>query len=397
MDLRNFGIQITLTKGMNLEPYLQQKNVRVGYFSKHRSLLVLPSGRYSVGAFLGSGSYSTIYLATHETTNISYSIKLIPVKKTTFESVIREAIIHILLAKESVNESHGPYVPRFYEIAYDSYNDLMILRTETIQDILYDRFRAGTREENDNIVPHAIAQIAYILDFFYKRLGFNHRDCKPNNILYNYDPTTGKFDIKLIDFGLSCLSWNGISIHAGDRFGGAACYRPSRDLTQFLYATYTDRSIPLSERLRGTMRECLTFPVDGKVCRMYEGCHAYGNPMEVWAHSYRFMNDRRVENPHTVPRVLKRRMLDYLGMPAKGVVDRRSIVGLPHCVPERVLNPRTRRCVLRASAEGRRVLRLSKRYSTPSPKTLRKYRDSRNRNHTTKAKGSRKGQGQFHL
>jgi serine/threonine protein kinase len=397
MDLRTFGIQFTLSKGMKLEPHLLQKNIRVGYFSKHRSLLVLHSGRYSVGAFLGSGSYSTIYLATHETTNISYTIKLIPLKNSTFESVIREAIIHILLAKESLNEKHGPYVPRFYEIAYDSYNDLMILRTETIQDILYDRFRAGTKEENDNIVPHAIAQIAHILDFFYKRIGFNHRDCKPNNILYNYDPVSGRFDIKLIDFGLSCLCWNGIDIHAGDRFGGAACYRPSRDLTQFLYATYTDRSIPLSDRLRTMMRNSLTFPVDGKVCRMYEGCHAYGNPMEVWAHSYRFMNDRRVENPHAVPRVLKQRMLEFLGLPKAGPVQRRSIVGLPHCVPERVLNPMTRRCITRDSAEGRKVLRLSKRYSTPSPKTLRKYRNSRNgqRNRTKKAKGSRLGQ--FHL
>lgn len=375
MDLKPYGIQITLSKGMKLD--LQQKNIRVGYFSNHRSLLVLPSGRYSVGAFLGSGSYSTIYSVTHETTNMAYTVKLIPMKKTTFESVIREAIVHIILAKESANEKYGPYVPRFYEIAYDSYNNLMILRTENVQAILYDRFRAGTKEENDNIVPHAIAQIAHILEFFYKRLGFNHRDCKPNNILYNYDPTTGRLDIKMIDFGLSCLCWNGVDIHAGDRFGGAACYRPSRDLTQFLYATYTDKSIPLSDRLGATMRDCLTFPVDGRLCRMYEGCHAYGNAMEVWAHTYRFMNDRRVENPHAVPKVIQRRMLEFLGLPKAGPVDRRSIVGLPHCVPERVLNPKTRRCISRASAEGRKALRLSKRYSTPSPKTLRRYRDSK--------------------
>jgi serine/threonine protein kinase len=354
---------------MNLESHLQQKNVRVGYFSKHRGILVLPSGRYSVGAFLGSGSYSTIYSATHETENTSYSIKVIPIKNNTFASVIREAIIHILLEKESANEPNGPYVPRFYEIAYDSYNDCMILRTETIQDILYDRYLASSAEENDTIIPNTLLQLARILTFFYKRLEFNHRDCKPNNILYNYDAHTGRIQIKVIDFGFSCLCWNGVNIHAGDRMDGV-CFRQSRDLTQYIYATYTDSGLRISEPLKREFRDLLTFPVAGQLCRLYKSCRAYGETISMWGQTYRFLNDLRIENPQGTPQVIERRMLEFLG-------SRQTPAGLPHCVPERVLNPQTRRCVLRASAEGRRVLRLSKRYSTPSPKTLRRYRNSR--------------------
>ncbi len=376
MDLRKYGLQITLQKGMRLESHLKEQNIRVGYFSKHRGMFVMPSGRYSLGAFLGSGSFATTYSAIHEKTNKAYTIKLISLKNISFESVMRECIVHILLMKESENEKHGPYVPRFYEAVHDTYNNMMILRTEMAQDILYDRYRADTPQENDIIVPNTLAQMAQILDFFYRRLRFNHRDCKPNNILYNYDPSTGRIQVKLIDFGYSCLCWNGINIHAGDRFDGT-CFRPSRDLTQLIYATYTDRAIPLSEGLRAVFREMLTFPVDGKVCHMYEGCEAYGYVMSIWAHTYRFMNDRRIENPNAIPKRVRTRMLEFMGQPVQVAVPQRSIVGLPHCTPERVLNPKTRRCVTRASAEGRRILRLSKRYSTPSPKTLRRYRNSK--------------------
>jgi serine/threonine protein kinase len=384
MDLRSYGIQVTLQKGMRLEPHLKEQNIRVGYFSKHRGLIILPSGRYSLGAFLGSGSFATIYSAVHEKTNKAYTMKLISLKNVTMESVMRECIVHILLMKESVNEKHGPYVPRFYEVVHDSYNNMMILRTEIIQDILYDRYRAGTPQENDTIVPNTLAQMAQILDFFYRRLRFNHRDCKPNNVLYNYDPVTGRIQVKLIDFGYSCLCWNEIDIHAGDRISGT-CFRPSRDLTQFLYATYTDRAIPLSEGLKAVFREMLTFPVDGTLCRLHEGCHAYGHVMELWAHTYRFMNDRRIDNPHAIPKRVRARMLEFMGKPVQVDVPQKSIVGLPHCTPERVLNPKTRRCVTRVSSEGRRILRLSKRYSTPSPKTMRQYRNSK----ASTRKGSR--------
>jgi serine/threonine protein kinase len=374
MDLKQYGIHITLVKGMNLEPHLVRKNMQVGYYSKHRGMVVLPSGRYSVGSFLGQGSFATIYTITSED-NRGYTIKMINMRNVSFESVMRECVVHILLEKESASQKDGPYVPRFYEVAYDPYNNLMLLRTETIQDILYDRYKVSTAEENERIIPHTLVQIAGILDFFYKRLKFNHRDCKPNNVLYNYDPQTGRFVIKLIDFGYSCLCWNDVNIHAGDRFAlKDTCYHSSRDLTQFLYATYTDRAILLTERLRSTIRKILTFPVEGKVCRMYDKCRAYGKPMETWSHTYRFLNNRRIHNSNAEPERLMRHMLVFLGIRD---VAKHTIEDLPHCVPERVLNPYTRRCIRRNSKQGQTILRLSKRYTTPSPRTLKLHRNSK--------------------
>ncbi len=369
MDLRPYGLQMTLQKGIHLNTAINKTVVDIGYFSRHRSMFILPSGRYSMGAFLGSGSYGNIYTGIHETTNQLYSLKLISMNRTTFASVIRECIVHILLERESSDQPDGPFVPRFYEVAYDPYNDMMILRTETIQDILYDRYLASSAEENDTIIPNTLLQLARILKFFYKRLEFNHRDCKPNNVLYNYDVRTGRIQIKLIDFGFSCLCWKGVNIHAGDRMDGG-CFRQSRDLTQYVYATYTDSALRMSEPLKQELRDMLTFPIAGQVCRLYEGCRAYGQSVSMWGQTYRFLNDPRIENPQGTPHAVERRMLEFLG-------SRQTPAGLPHCVPERVLNPQTRRCIARDSKQGQRVLRLSKRYSTPSAKTLRQYRNSR--------------------
>ena len=367
MDLRPYGLAITLRKGMDLDALLTPNNLQVGYFSKNRAFLTLPSGRYRVGAFRGKGSFSEVRLV-YDAANRDTTVKMIDMRNpaTTVASVMREVIIHILLEKESADAPNGPYVPRFHEVAYDPYHHLIIIRLDTTQDILYDRYKAATEAENDIIIPNTIAQLAGILDFFYRRLAFNHRDCKPNNVLYNYDSRTGALDIKLIDFGYSCLCWNGITIHAGDRFRGK-CNLVTRDLTQYLYATYTDHGIPCSPRLRALFRSVLQFEADGKECRMWRGCKAFGNPMTMWAHTYRFL-DRGIVNPAAEPRRLQKRMLEFMGTET-------SIVGMPHCAIDRVLEPKTRRCVRRNSKTGRKTLRLSKRYSTPSPETLRRHRN----------------------
>ncbi len=380
MKLHEYGIQVHLEKGMKLDQSLDVSRLNVGYYSSHRNLFVLPSGRYSAGAFLGKGSYATILHAVHESSNQSFTMKLIDMKNVSVESVIRECIVHILLEKESEDEPSGPFVPRFYEVAFDPLHNLMILRTETIQDILYFRYKAGTVAENDKIIPHTIIQLAYILDFFYKRLKFNHRDCKPDNVLYNYDTTTGKLDIKLIDFGFSCLCWNGVDIHAGDYFTGSTCFLPSRDLTQYVYWTYTNQSIPLSPGLQKVFRDILTFRADKDLCRMFLACRAFEKPMRAWGDSYKFLDDRRIRNPQAVPGHLRATMeafLDiYTGSNLKEIQSY-TIPQLAHCTPDRVLKPQTRRCLRRDSPKGQQLLKLSKKYSTPSTRTLRRKQDIR--------------------
>jgi serine/threonine protein kinase len=374
MDLHSKGIHIRLEKGMDLDKYLTKFNVALGYFSKNRGLFELASGRYQADRFLGEGSYSTIVQAIHETNNTISTMKLIDLRDNTLQSVLKECIIHCILEKESEKEPHGPYVPRFYEVAFDPTHNIMILRTERIQDILYYRYKAGTAEENDVVIPRTLAHVAYILNFFYKRLRFNHRDCKPDNFLYNYSPETGIFDLKLIDFTLSCLTWNGIQINAGNYFSPTdPCFHPSRDLTQFIYWLSTNTSIQLTPKLASTFRELLTFPLHSRVCRIFAGCSAYGSSFQTWGQSYGFLNNPRIRNKKTYTLAIKQLMMQMLGLRPDGLASILSyrIPMLPHCPPEKVVNPKTRKCVHRDSRRGKELLKKSKQYSTPSKKTLK--------------------------
>lgn len=374
MDLHNKGIRVRLEKGMDLEPFLNKFHVNVGYFSKSRSMFELASGRYYADNFLGEGSYSTIVQAIHETDNTISTMKVISLRTNSIENVIKECIIHCILEKESEKEIHGPFVPRFYEVAHDPIHNIMILRTERIQDILYYRYKASTAEENDIVIPRTLAHIAYILQFFYKRLQFNHRDCKPDNFLYNYSPETGEFDLKLIDFTFSCLTWNGICIRAGDYFGPQEpCFHPSRDLTQFLYWLTTNSSIHLTPTLKTTFRDLLTFPIGETECRLFAGCSAYGVTTRSWGQSYRFLNNLRILNKKTYAPAIQKLMMRMLGLHPDGLTTIYScqIPGLPHCSPEKVVNPKTRKCVRRNSPVGKELLKKSKQYSTPSTQTLK--------------------------
>ncbi len=357
----------------------------------------MPSGRYNADKFLGKGTYAKILQAIHETNNTVSTFKLIDMNTNSFQSVVRECIVHILLETSSEKEPLGPYVPRFYEVAYDPIHNLMILRSERIQDILYFRYKASTAEENDKIIPHTLAHIAHIFDFFYKKLKFNHRDCKPDNILYNYSPSTGQFQIKIIDFTFSCLSWNGIPINAGEWFSKSdTCYLPSRDLTQFIYWVYTNASIPMTPQLRSILADILTFPAENRMCQMFADCFAYGRYVRTWGESYKFLNTSRIINWKAYPEKLRDAMMrllkiqDVKGVPTLTTITKAGIPGLEHCVPEKVLNPITRRCVLRDSVVGVQLLKLSKKYSTPSTQTLKLRRKYANPKMEKKSRKNRK-------
>lgn len=376
MDLHSKGIHIHLKKGMHLDAVLDKFHVSIGYFSKSRGLFDLPSGRWQADRFLGQGSYSTIIQAIHEVNNVICTMKLINLRENSIASVLKECIIHCILEKESEHELHGPYVPRFYEVVLDPINNMMILRTERIQDILYYRYKAGTAEENDRVIPRTLAHVAYILDFFYKRVQFNHRDCKPDNFLYNYSPETGEFDLKLIDFTLSCLTWDGICIRAGNYFPQQdTCFHPSRDLTQFLFWLATNTSIPLSRSLQHIFKNLLVFPIEKTTCNVLAGCSAYGTSFKTWGQSYSFLNNLRIQNKKTYAVAVKNLMMNILGQDKQSLsaIYQVRIPGLPHCSPEKVVNPKTRKCMHRNSSEGKKLLKKSKQYSTPSRRTLKLY------------------------
>lgn len=381
MNLAPFGLKFTLSPNMNLESFLMKDYIFDGSYSRSRGIFEFPSGRYNVGVKLGEGAYGKSFQAIHETNNQVFAVKVIDLENRSIfkygvDTAVRltaiQSIINIILEQESKNEPAGPYVPRFFEIAMDKQRNYMLLRTERLHDNLWNRYRASTAEENDLIVPQTLAHIAHILDFFFKRLRYNHRDFKPDNVMYTYS-MDGQFNIKIIDFGFNCLTWKGIEIKGAEYFKDMhECYLPSRDLTQYIYFLL-DRSngIQLSMRLKKILEHLITFPIGNSLCNMLIGCRAYRMEINDWNDTYDFLNNPNVRNPNAVPEKIRAKMMDILGLqtakrvsPILSIAEHR-IPGLEHCPPEQILNPRTRLCVQRNSTIGKKLLKFTRRYKHP--------------------------------
>lgn len=388
MDLRKKGLFFTLKKGMDLEPLLHKDYIAKGQYSKSHGFFEFPSGRYEVGVETGEGGYGTVMLGTRETDGSVYAIKILDIEQYSrrpesefIRLGILQAVSHIVLEEESTNELDGPYVPIFHEIAYDEGRKYILLRTERMNDTLFFRFTASTPKENDTIVPRTVAHVAHILDFFQKRLAFNHRDLKPNNVMYNYSPS-GEFQIKLIDFGWACMNYGGTEIKVREYFDDKdRCNLKSRDLTFLLWSIYGWCRANLTNKLKEALEFLLTFEADHRTCQLVLGCYAYGKSGYDRDTIYDFLNESKILNPKTIPVHVRDYMMRMLGIseskqsPLHSILSKR-IPGLIYCAPTKMLNPKTRKCVNRNSAVGRSIIQSSKHILTQSKQRTktRKYK-----------------------
>ncbi len=363
---------------MDLKPFLKKDYIKQGTYSKSRGVMEFPSGRYDVGFELGGGSWGDVLFVSNQVTNTVSAVKVLDIEKyqKPFDEFIRlgiiQALINIILEEESKDQPEGPYVPEFYEIAFDPERNYILLRHERINETIYSRYTTSTIEENDKIIPRTVAHLAHILEFFNERLQFNHRDLTVQNVMYNYLPS-GEIDIKIIDFGFCCLNYYGTEIKGSEYFKDKfTCNLLSRDLNFFLYQIYSSRSIPKSEKLLGVLEFLLTFPIQKKTCRLYENnCYAYNLKATDFYSIYDFLNYEKIHNPKTTPAYTRQFMMDLLGIqtskkvsPIHSILDKK-IPGLPYCPVFKILNPKTRRCVNRDSNIGRYLLKQSKRYKLP--------------------------------
>jgi serine/threonine protein kinase len=379
-----YGINFTLKKGMTVEKEIYPSRICKGYFSRTQGRFDLPSGSYSLGPRLGKGQYGDSFQATHTQTNTVSVIKVVRLRESRLEAdfinTIKECIINIMLEKESADKPDGPFVPKLFEVCFDNLRMLMLIRLERLQGTLANIYKSSTPQQNDIIVPETVGDLAYILDFFYHRLQFNHRDLKSDNVMYS-TTSSGKLTVKLIDFGFSCITWNGVQISGAAYFPlDSMCFIPSRDLTQYIYDLLYSYSKRMSPRLFELLHTIVNFTVGEKQYVLYTKT---GGPMISWSDVYDVLNNERAFNPKGVPKEVYKRIFEFIGKAAPkriGTVpplDRTGVPATPKCLPEQIVNPKTNKCVERSSRLGMRLMMEPER-RTPSPnRPLRHTRRAR--------------------
>ena len=252
---------------------------------------------------LASGSYgSTFTTDTELEPGIKLVVKLIARSdQFTTVDVITETIVNIILYEVSKDVSYpevaGPFVPKVYLFGKDDkYYYLVLERLETkwLDDI------KATRNPQDLVDP--LLQVTQILKTLYERVRFNHRDFKPDNIMYK--TVAGIKQFRLIDFGMSCLNYGKIHVEPTNAYitsenGLRTCFSPSRDLSALML--YLVNYTSLGQRACGLMRIFKILLLDE-----VKAPHPEGNT--AWANSYKFYNRSTPNinvNPDTVYNIFK--------------------------------------------------------------------------------------------
>ena len=220
---------------------------------------------------LGRGAYGVTYSSNLTVGTMKAVVKIIQ-KNThyTLADVATEVISQIIAAKTTDGlkiEStfgfiEGPFSPRVFMFAEDP--DAYYIVSERC----YTRFMDIISEDRPvTELQNSLIQICLALETLQEKLQFNHRDFKPDNIMFS---DTG--GIKIIDYGFCCLKYGNMTISSGYPHAKKSlqkCFSKSRDLNALLYfflnyTKYKDIPCPLKRVIRAIIFSRSGDPVNWK-------------------------------------------------------------------------------------------------------------------------------------
>jgi serine/threonine protein kinase len=249
---------------------------------------------YTFKQKVGAGAYGTIYKASVKGTDLA--IKKIKTKYSSelWDSV-KEVLIQILLYTETKDLPGGPYAPQVFELAYDKNKNKHVLYIvqELMDGTLESLIKNRSIDQNNKFLLREIDTIASQLEWLGTHLQFNHRDFKTDNVMYKRT-STGQA-LRLIDFGMSCMTWNGIHLSAAsDNFPAShICYRSSRDITSLLFDILRYERSFISNPLFTFLHTFVKPHQQGKEINIIKKIN--------WEDTYAFLNRENVENPRAAP------------------------------------------------------------------------------------------------
>jgi len=264
VDLNHYGLFFDISNSWFPNP----DDINVANAQKDGSKITIlgKSGNsvmeFELGAKINNGTSGTTYETSLIMEGMETVVKVISAEYTSIRGPVNEMITQIILYNETVGVEHegvkGPFVPRPFMFAKDKTNYYIVM-----EKLVYSFKTVFLRNNHAAILTGLTIRISKILQFLFDKLQFNHRDFKFDNIMLTKD-----FEIRLIDFGFSCLTYMGKTFESAYGLDVVSnCNLRSRDLQSYFYylvyhSKYRIIDCPIKRIIKGLMFSGLDAPSD---------------------------------------------------------------------------------------------------------------------------------------
>lgn len=271
------------------------------------------------------------------------------------QAILYEATIHALVYHTLNSHGMNSAAPALYEVYAFSPKRKPLFASEITKVAMNMEYVSGktlfdylkthmlptsSKHQNDEFLIDVLIQLCVYLDILQKRLRFNHRDLKVNNILLREHiqgsswsseithkvlprPWTRTSDVVIIDFGFSCIACgedNTSLVQAGCWFKPThECMKPGRDLALFLYSLQV--YFPLESRISPELFSILEKATHAKIrapmapektVLLFDGVDEKGRwpkkPLEFNTGIYKLLRSADADVPGCAPQHLMRRL-----------------------------------------------------------------------------------------
>ena len=288
VDFSKYGLNWKITPELTTMPLNFKDNIStVERKDKNKLIFTKPNGEKTtlqLQNILGAGTYGEAWSSdTLIEKDIPIVVKIISFNRLKEEYVngfvydtVQEALIQILIYEATKNiridkiNLRGPFAPKFFLMGRD--NDAIYIVMERLHSNLFDMLKQKNKSTSwtpptGAFIKNSTLQICKILQILYEKLNYNHRDLKPDNIMYNI--IDGNINIRLIDFGFSCLKYKNMAITSVSETSYASelqhCDSSVRDIHAYFYyllhyTYYAKMDCPLKRVLNALMTSDQTPP-----------------------------------------------------------------------------------------------------------------------------------------
>jgi len=251
---------------------------------------------------LGRGTFGKSYLIDQQINGydaIVKKIKLISSNEDFIYDILQEVLTQIIIYESTKDidipeiQLVGPFCPKFFCLGRA--NDSLYIVMEKLDVVLASIFMRSKKAPSTWQLPPVfkvqkiIQQLSKILEVLYRTLNFNHRDLKLDNVMYKN--IGAKLNIRLIDFGFSCLTYKSLNLRSicKDFLPSKLthCNSRSRDLHSFffylkIFSEYANVVCPINDIFNIILASDVTKPISwGNTYRKFNVFNDDSNPLRT--------------------------------------------------------------------------------------------------------------------